>query len=122
MNRTSVGCLVSVLAGAVWASEPPDLSRLPSAATGKIEFQRDVQPILAAKCVSCHGPAKQRGGLRLDRAADSFKGGDSGSVVTPGDAAGSRLLLLVAGLDPDVKQMPPAPQQPLKPAEIGNLR
>jgi hypothetical protein len=125
MNRISACCLGFLLIGALRAAEAPqapDLGKLPPAASGTMDFPRDVQPILAAKCVACHGPSRQRGGLRLDRAADLLKGGDSGPVLKPGDPQGSRLLLLVAGLDPDVKQMPPAPKPPLSPAEVGKLR
>jgi len=43
-----------------------DPRQLPAAASGTIDFARDIQPILAKNCLACHGPAKQRGGLRLD--------------------------------------------------------
>src|SRR5437660_1180889 len=33
---------------------------------GKIDFQRDVRPILANHCFKCHGPAQQKSGVRLD--------------------------------------------------------
>src|SRR5688572_750384 len=32
----------------------------------RADFTRDVRPFLAARCLECHGPAKQKGGLRLD--------------------------------------------------------
>ena len=31
-----------------------------------IDFARDVQPILASKCIRCHGPETHEAGLRLD--------------------------------------------------------
>src|SRR5262245_56221232 len=31
-----------------------------------VEFNRDIRPILSDKCYKCHGPATQKGGLRLD--------------------------------------------------------
>ena len=34
---------------------------------GKIDFGRDVQPILKAHCIECHGPKQQKNGFRLDR-------------------------------------------------------
>ncbi len=37
----------------------------------EIDFDRDVKPIFAKHCVSCHGPEKQKNGLRLDRKADA---------------------------------------------------
>ena len=37
----------------------------------KIDFQRDIQPILQKRCVACHGPSAQSSGLRLDRREDA---------------------------------------------------
>ena len=34
--------------------------------TSQINFARDVQPILASKCIRCHGPETREAGLRLD--------------------------------------------------------
>ena len=92
-----------------------------SSADPPIDFGRDVRPILTAACMSCHGPAKQRGGLRLDNGAAALRGGDRGPAFKPGDAAHSRLLLAVAGLDPDLK-MPPVGKPPLTAEQIGVLR
>ncbi|MEI7861736.1 MAG: c-type cytochrome domain-containing protein, partial [Planctomycetota bacterium] len=36
-----------------------------------LRFDRDIRPILAENCLSCHGPGKQEAGLRLDTAAGS---------------------------------------------------
>jgi mono/diheme cytochrome c family protein len=55
-------------------------------------FERHVRPVFLANCVECHGPDKQRGGLRLDSRAGLLKGGKRGPVVKPGDPDGSRLI------------------------------
>src|SRR5882672_4886052 len=44
-------------------------------------FEKNVRPLLHASCVPCHGPEKQKGGLRLDSKAALLKGGDSGAVL-----------------------------------------
>ena len=44
-------------------------------------FERDVRPILVAKCLACHGPRKQESGLRLDSRAAVLAGGDRGPAV-----------------------------------------
>ena len=90
-------------------------------ATGKIDFVKDVQPILTKTCVACHGPEKQRGGLRLDDGVAAMKGGNNGPVLKPGDAAASKILAMVAGLDPETK-MPPGDRTPLTSEQIGHLR
>jgi mono/diheme cytochrome c family protein len=84
-----------------------------------VEFKRDVQPIFAKHCVSCHGPDKQRGGLRLDRKADAFAGGDSGKAFEPRKAAESPLLRRVTATD-DTK-MPPKGER-LSAAEVATLK
>jgi hypothetical protein len=94
---------------------------LPPAVPGAIEFDRDIHPILARSCLSCHGRQRQKGGLRLDDRAAALKGGNSGIVLKPGNAAASRLLLVVSGLDPDLK-MPPGGKAPLTAEEVGRLR
>src|SRR5690349_12061745 len=65
-------------------------------------FERKVRPILAAHCVSCHGPQKQKAGLRLDSKAGFTKGGDTGALVKPGDPDAS-LLVRVIRYDGDIK-------------------
>ena len=43
----------------------PAQTKLPPPATLKVDFVRDVQPILSQKCYSCHGTDAQQAGLRL---------------------------------------------------------
>ncbi len=78
-------------------------------------FAKNVRPLLEAKCVSCHGPEKQEGGLRLDSATAAAKGGTLGPAVVPGDAEHSLLVKAITFLDPDL-QMPP--KQKLSDREI----
>jgi hypothetical protein len=117
MKRFSLilGCLGFFAGITVLAGEPSQ-----PAAAERVDFQRDIQPILTRACLSCHGGPKHKGGLRLDSGPNLLKGGNSGAVVKPGDAAHSRLFQLVAGLDPDLK-MPPKGDR-LSTAEINRLR
>jgi mono/diheme cytochrome c family protein len=69
------------------------------------DYARDVEPILQAHCVRCHGPERQRKSLRLDAPAGILAGGRSGFAVIPGDSARSRLLRHVRG--DGVRRMPP---------------
>ncbi|MFO0822752.1 MAG: DUF1553 domain-containing protein [Gemmataceae bacterium] len=83
------------------------------------DFARDVKPIFATHCVKCHGPDKQRGGLRLDRKADALKGSDSGVVIVPGKPAESLLLQKVTAKD--AKERMPPMGEALTPAQIRTL-
>ena len=66
---------------------------------GKVDFARDVQPLLRANCYSCHGPSLQRGGFRLDRRRDSMPNrvGANGARIVPGNSASSRVYVRIAG-------------------------
>ncbi len=77
-------------------------------------YTNEVQPLLKAHCLSCHGgEAKIKGGLRLTSRADVLKGGDSGPAVALDKPETSRLLQAINYAD-DL-QMPPkgklSPQQ-----------
>jgi hypothetical protein len=69
------------------------------------DFARDVLPVLKEQCWSCHGPSKQKGGLRLDVRTRAFAGGASGRVLVPGKAAESRLVQLLRSSDAE-ERMP----------------
>lgn len=121
MRYLLVATLMVLGSTPVPGDEKPDLSKLPPAANRRIDFHREVEPLLVRACRSCHGAQKQKGGLRLD-APDHFRnGGNSGPAVKPGDSAHSRLIQLVAGIDPELK-MPPEGKPSLSKDEVGILR
>lgn len=121
--RRSTARSIAVAAAALlaafpaWAAETPGL---PQPASVRIRFGEDIAPIFADRCEACHGPSQQMNGLRLDRAADALRGGYAGAVIAPGDSAGSKLVLMVAGTV-DGKRMPPS-GAPLTSDQIGLLR
>ncbi|MEO8127540.1 MAG: ankyrin repeat domain-containing protein [Bryobacteraceae bacterium] len=94
-------------------------TKLPPPAKMKVDFEKDVQPILAQKCHSCHGEEAQQSGLRLDKRQNALRGGDYGPVIMPGDSAGSKLIKRLVNGDGGL-QMPPT--GPLSDEEIGVLR
>lgn len=60
-------------------------------AADKVDFQKQIQPILEKNCVKCHGSEKQKGKLRLDSKDAAMKGGKDGVIIVAGDAAKSDL-------------------------------
>jgi len=58
-------------------------------------FEKQVRPVLSENCIECHGPKKQKSGLRLDSRAFILKGGEIGPVVVPGKPEQSRLIIAV---------------------------
>jgi mono/diheme cytochrome c family protein len=76
----------------------------------KVDFNRDVRPILSDTCFTCHGPddAKRKSGLRLDFKETAYKPAKSGkTAIVPGDAAHSELISRITTSDED-DRMPPA--------------
>ncbi len=72
-----------------------------------MDYARDVRPLLKAKCVSCHGPLRQKAGLRLDAGKLIHQGGKDAAVIAPGRAAQSEMLARVQSKDPE-RLMPPS--------------
>src|SRR6185503_15779153 len=84
------------LARILFGAEPP---------ATKVDFARDILPVLQTHCLECHGSDTQEGKLRLDARATVLRGGISGPVVIKGHGEHSPLYRRVAGLG-DQKQMP----------------
>ena len=73
----------------------------------KVEFNRDIRPIMSDTCFHCHGPdAKSReAGMRLDLRDEALKKTKSGLVpIVPGDAAESEIIARIFDRD---EPMPP---------------
>jgi hypothetical protein len=102
------------------AAEEDGTPQLPPVASRAVDFSKDIQPILSEHCYSCHGPDKQKADLRWDVKASAFKAGEHGPIIVPGKSAESRVIKLVAGLDPDTV-MPPKGER-LTSGQIGLLR
>ncbi len=66
-------------------------------------FERDVRPVLAARCFSCHGPQQQFSSLRVDSREALLKGGNRGPALIPGDA---KLSLLARSIRHEGLKMP----------------
>jgi len=74
--------------------------------SASLNFLKDVQPLLVARCGKCHGANRQQGGLRLDLKASAFKGGDSDEPdIVAGDSAQSNLIQLITSASKD-ERMP----------------
>src|SRR3954470_2726286 len=50
----------------------------------QVDFVLDVKPILESTCLSCHGPEKPKGNMRLDTKAGALKGGKNGPALVEG--------------------------------------
>jgi uncharacterized membrane protein len=95
----------------------PDKAPLLQAAADGFYAVR-VQPIFAERCVNCHGPKKQKSGLRLDSYGWLMRGGKHGAVIKAGNAHGSDLFRRIT-LSPEQDDfMPKEKRQPLSPDQL----
>jgi hypothetical protein len=97
-------CLAIVLISALSPFTAPR-----AVAAEKLDFNRDIRPLLSDKCFACHGPdAKQAATeLRLDLATFATKPDEEGrAAIVPGDPDASQLVRRVNATDPD-ERMPP---------------
>ncbi|MFH5804525.1 PSD1 and planctomycete cytochrome C domain-containing protein [Alienimonas sp. DA493] len=113
----SVCLLLAGSAGSIRAAheeraEPP---------VAESNFARDVQPLLARRCLACHGPDDAEGGLMLGSRETALAVTDSGEpAILPGDAAHSPLLARITS-DSEWDRMPPE-GEPLTEDEVEILR
>lgn len=108
-STSKVICLVGLIAVAS------------SGNAAEVSFRRDLAPLLQEKCVTCHGPEKQKGGYRLDSFEWLQKSGDSGyAPIVAGKPEESELFKRVTATDPDDRM--PQKSDPLSAGPIQQLR
>lgn len=70
----------------------------------RVNFQTEIQPIIADNCLDCHSQDKRKGGLSLATYGDVLDGGKDGPTVRPGNGQGSMLVERLHGVGGE--QMP----------------
>jgi hypothetical protein len=119
-NRVLTGALIIVAAVTIVApatgiaeeaDENPQTSAERAYSAKDIEFfEKQVQPILKARCLKCHGAEEKiKGGLRLSSRAAVLKGGDQGPAVVLDKPSDS---LLIQAINYDGLEMPPSGKLP----------
>jgi hypothetical protein len=121
----SLSALIGLAAGlsgaailAVGQSRVPATGQ-PAAARTRVDYERQVRPILESSCSECHTQDKRKGGLSLATYADVLEGGRSGAAVRPGNSAGSLIVHRVTG---DTEPQMPKDELPLDAASIALIR
>ncbi len=103
-----------------------DTSKLPLPVPRKVDFAKEIYPIFADKCISCHGPQKQKGKYRMDTKEFALKPGKEGPFIIVGSSEKSPLIHMVAGLIEEGLMPPPSDKpgesEPLSKEQIALLR
>jgi hypothetical protein len=124
---TSTGLLL-LTAFATWAGPPPARPKTKAKAAqpvvlavGSLRYNRDVRPILAENCFSCHGPdsASRKAGLRLDRFADATALKGTVAAILPGKPDASEVMRRITGKGPLMP--PPTGHKSLTAAQVAVL-
>jgi hypothetical protein len=104
--------LLSLLAAALLPSVAP-------AAEGKVQYNRDVRPILLENCFACHGAdsASRKADLRLDRRETAIEM----AAITPGDPDSSEMIRRILSEDDSERMPPPETKKQLTPAQKETL-
>jgi len=99
---------LGMLPGSVRAAEGPP-------AAEKLQYNRDIRPILAEHCFACHGPdsAARKADLRLDQRDVAVEMG----AIVPGKPDASALVARIQATDPDEVMPPPATKKKLTPQQ-----
>lgn len=99
----------------------PDTETLATAVPEKIDFNRDVRPVLSDRCFACHGPDASNGreaGLRLDTYEGATAKLESGNrAIVPGDLSASEMVARMRHHDPEEIMPPPKLDRPLSDSE-----
>lgn len=117
-----------LLAAALWAGAAPPTKKAAGKvavqekkATGPLQYNRDIRPILAENCFACHGPdsAARQAGLRLDKAEEATMARNGRAPIVRGKAEESLIIQRINGRGP---LMPPkTSHKELKPQQIAAL-
>ncbi len=107
------------LAAALCAQEPPPVPPAAEPVPARVDFVRDIAPLLWQRCVQCHGLAKDKGDLRLDGRDHALPA--DGTVIVPGRPGESLLVERILLPVTDEERMP-AEGEPLSPKQVELLR
>ncbi|MEZ6049462.1 MAG: PSD1 and planctomycete cytochrome C domain-containing protein [Planctomycetaceae bacterium] len=107
---------------AAWFLLPGGVTSI--SAEEKVEYNRDIRPILADKCFQCHGPDEKsrEADMRLDLRESALAAVSDLAPIVPGDAEHSAVMVRVEETDPDLKMPPAVTKKHLTAEEVELLR
>jgi len=93
-----------------------------AAEAAKVDYLKQVKPLLSTSCYACHGALKQEGNLRLDTIDAIRKGGDNGEAIIVGKSEVSLLISRVSSAAVSERMPPEGEGEPLESEQIDILR
>ncbi len=120
-----MGIAVSFAPLSAWAAPPISKLNQPNArliVSGKVEYNRDILPILAENCFACHGPdsAARKADLRLDKSSTATEARNGSAPIVPGKPLMSEMYKRITGVG---GYMPPdGSHKHLKPEQVAAIK
>ena len=120
MKRRTFGCILG-LGLVAWGIVP---AKPTEPGSNKVDFNRQIRPILSDNCFTCHGPDEQQRqvGLRLDTRQGAFADRGGYRVIDPGDSAASKLFQKITHKDEMFRMPPPVAGRKLSAEQIDLIR
>lgn len=118
-------CWLGTFAASSRAAAPVEAARATSSKpAAKVDFNRDISPILSNNCFYCHGPdpKHREADLRLDHRDEAVKVHDDHATIVPGKPDMSALVARITSTDADVQMPPPDSNKKLTPKQIALLK
>src|SRR5262245_48634999 len=118
---TGVGAGLLITAAAPRGQAPANpRSAASRTADQRVEFNRDIRPILSDKCYTCHGPDKERrrSKVRFDIESEAKQDLGGRFAIVPGDAAKSEMIRRITASEPARLMPPPSSGRTLTSSEI----
>ncbi|MES2593843.1 MAG: PSD1 and planctomycete cytochrome C domain-containing protein [Verrucomicrobiota bacterium] len=102
----------------------PFLTALTVSAETRLDFNRDIRPILSDNCFACHGfdAKKRKADLRLDTPEGAFEIKDGFQAIKPGDVKASSIIERMLTTDPDELMPPPESHKKITPKQLETLK
>ncbi len=110
MRKVAAAVLLAVLCACSGQPEGP-----------RVDFNRDIRPLLTKNCTGCHGGVRKQGGISFVFREEAFAKGASGrNAIVPGNIRASELIARLESDDPEFRMPHHAP--PLQAEEIALFR
>jgi len=96
-------------------TEEKPLLKVSEISSNKVDFAKDIAPMIQAACFKCHGGEKVKGKFKMNTKKDAFDGGDTGKAILPGKPALSKFFTSLT--DPDEDILMPPPKEKVRPSQ-----
>jgi hypothetical protein len=119
-TRAALGVLLAAVALMLAGLPAGAVEPASAPAPGKVDFARQIRPILAENCFECHGPEPRgrKGKLRLDDRESQLRDRGGYAVVVPNRPDESELIRRIRAETPDERMPPPDSRRALTPGQV----